>query len=253
MNSYYHSIYLSPHLDDVTLSCAGQVFMLGEEGKPVLIVTVMAGDSPRQAQSKYIQELHDRWQLQDEVVARRRAEDIKACRILGADYLHWDIPDCIYRMHDITNDPLYVSDEDIFGAVDPSEAELVNALSKQMQSLPAHDHLIVPLGVGNHVDHQITRQAVEKSASSRLIYYEEYPYADEPQALLSATQAEEGFWQATTIPLSEGALAAKIKAIAAYESQLSTFFRDRADMGNAVRRFTKSVGGERIWRWVRRP
>jgi LmbE family N-acetylglucosaminyl deacetylase len=246
MNSYYDSIYLSPHLDDVVLSCGGQIFLQGEEGRSVLIVTVMAGDQPRQDGSIFVQELHDRWQLQNDVVARRRAEDIRACRILGADYLYWDIPDCIYRVQEPTSEPLYPAVQDIFAAIHPSEAGLINTLSKQLQNLPSHDHLVVPLGAGNHVDHQITRQAVEKSGSKNLIYYEDYPYAENPEALQAAFQGQSS-WQAKIIPLSEEALAAKIEAVASYESQLSTFFNDRADMENAVRRFTGSTGGERVW------
>jgi LmbE family N-acetylglucosaminyl deacetylase len=250
MKSYYHSIYLSPHLDDVAFSCGGQVFMQTAKGRMVLIVTVMAGDRPGRVNSKYIQELHDRWQLESDVVARRRAEDSRACRILGADHLYWDFPDCIYRFDNDTNEPLYLSDEDIFGEIHSSDFYLINALSNQILKLPMHDHLFVPLGVGNHVDHQLTRQAVGNSASLGVSYYEEFPYADDPQVLLATNQLAQNLWQATAIPLSEAALEAKIKAIASYESQLSTFFHDRADMEEAVRRYTISTGGERIWRRI---
>jgi LmbE family N-acetylglucosaminyl deacetylase len=249
MNAFYDSIYLSPHLDDAALSCGGQVFMLAEEGKSVLIVTVMAGDQPGTSDSNYIHELHDRWQLDEDVVAGRRAEDVNACRILGADYLHWEIPDCIYRFDERTNKPLYISDEDIFGEVDPSEFDLIEVLSKKILDLPAFGRLLVPLGVGNHVDHQLTRQAVEKSTSTGVYYYEEYPYADDPQALWVAERLLDS-WRAITIPLSEAAIEAKIEAIASYQSQLSTFYRDRGEMGAAVRRFTNSVHGERIWQRI---
>jgi LmbE family N-acetylglucosaminyl deacetylase len=250
MKSAYDTIYLSPHLDDVALSCGGQVYMLGEAERPVLIVTVMGGEPPGLATSKYAQVLHDRWQLQIDVVARRRAEDIRACQILGADHLYWDIPDCIYRSHNETGDSLYISDRDIFDEVHPSEAELANVLSSRIQGLPAHDRLIVPLGVGNHVDHQITRQAAEQAGSSRLIYYEDYPYAADPGALDAVTQTDCASWQATMIPLSEAAIMTKIEAIAAFESQLSTFYQDRADMESAVRQYHRSIGGERVWRRV---
>jgi LmbE family N-acetylglucosaminyl deacetylase len=250
MKYSYHAIYLSPHLDDVALSCGGQIFMQTERGKAVLIVTVMAGDRPGQADSKYIQELHDRWRLGDDVVARRRAEDIKACRILGADHLYWQIPDCIYRFDDVTNEPLYLSDSEIFGDVHPSDFYLINTLSNLILELPAHDRLFVPLGVGNHVDHQIARQAVEKSLSKGVYYYEEYPYTVDPQLVQNVDQLVPPSWQMAVIPLSEVALEAKIRAIASYESQLSTFFLDRAGMEEAVRHYTRSIGGERVWRHV---
>jgi hypothetical protein len=43
----------------------------------------------------------------------------------------------------------------------------------------------------------------------------------------------------------------KIEAIAAYVSQMSTFFLDRVDLERQVHNYSKLVGGERIW-WPRR-
>ena len=63
MKSQYDLIYLSPHLDDAALSCGGQIARFRGEGRSVLIVTVTAGDPPTGAESRYIQELHSRWQL----------------------------------------------------------------------------------------------------------------------------------------------------------------------------------------------
>ena len=247
MKYNYDTIFLSPHLDDVALSCGGQVYMLVEAGRPVLIVTVMAGDPPKQTPSAYVQALHDRWQLQVDVVAKRRAEDARACQILGADHLYWDIPDCIYRSHYETNEALYNSDEDIFGDVHSSEIGLVNTISQRIRSLPPHDRLVIPLGVGNHVDHQMTSRAAQESSSNGLIYYEEFPYAGEPGTVQAVMQLKDDSWQATTISLSEAAIQTKIEAVAAYESQLSTFFRDRADMEDVVRQYIQSSGGERVW------
>ncbi len=240
----YDSIYLSPHLDDVTLSCGGQIYM--QEAR-VLIVTVMAGDLPGGTVSEYAKSLHSRWEIDTNVVARRRAEDAAACKILGADYLHWNIPDCIYRSTGGQGGAFYNSDDDIFGPVHDLDKALVNEISKRLQDLPRHSRLVVPLGVGHHVDHQMTRQAAELACPDGLIYYEEYPYAAAPTDLYAAMQDEVGSWQATTIPLSADAIQAKIEAIAAYKSQLSTFFRSRSDLEHNVRLYNKSVGGERLW------
>ncbi len=242
-------IYLSPHLDDVALSCGGQIARLVAAGQRVWIVTVMAGDPPAQGVSAYAQSLHQRWELVIDAVAGRRQEDVAACAILGADYRHWSVPDCIYRHHPETGDPFYVSDDDIFGAVHPVEQELVEALAREMAHLPALARVVVPLTVGHHVDHQIVRAAAEKVlAPSRLFYYEDYPYAQEAGKLEATLAAGDGHWKATVIPLDEGALQRKVEAIAAFRSQLSTFFMDRADLARQVRGYAAAVGGERLWR-----
>lgn len=251
MQPFYDAIYLSPHLDDVALSCGGQVFQATSAGERVLIVTLTAGDPPQAAVSGYAQSLHDRWALLTDAVAARRAEDEAANAILGADTLHWSLPDCIYRYHPTTGAPLYVSDPDIFGDLHSAELPLVATLREQMATLPAHRQLYVPLTIGHHVDHQLTRLAAERAFSkTALAYYEDYPYAQKPGALAAVIAAGDPTWQATTMPLTEAAIQAKIAAIAAFKSQFSTFFQDTADLERQIRTFTADVGGERLWRKV---
>ncbi len=252
MQPFYDAIYLSPHLDDVALSCGGQIFQRTRAGQRVLIVTITAGDPPASAVSDYAQSLHNRWQLVTDAVAARRAEDYAANAILGADTLHWSLPDCIYRYHPATGAALYLSDSDIFGDVHPAELPIVTALSEQMAALPAHQQLYVPLTIGHHVDHQLTRTAAERAfAPSALTYYEDYPYAQQPDALAGVIPADRASWQATVIALDEAAIRAKIAAIAAFQSQFSTFFKDYADLEAQIRTFTTRTGGECVWRQLR--
>lgn len=248
MLAHYDSIYLSPHLDDVALSCGGQVAEKTAVSRPVLILTITAGDPPQNSFSNFAASLHERWQLPTEMVARRRAEDIAACRILGADHLHWDIPDCIYRPHPTTGEMIYVSEADIFGELNTAELPLIAHLAQRLHTLPSAEHIFAPLTIGHHVDHLLTRAAAERCFGSRLWYYEDYPYARIPGALEAVIPAEQtANWQAQTLPLSPTALQAKMEAIAAFNSQISTFFLNQADLEEQIKTFTQKVKGERIW------
>ncbi len=244
----YDSIYLSPHLDDATLSCGGQIYQQTTIGKRVLIVTITAGDPAVSTVSEYAQSLHTRWELVVDAVAGRRAEDITASQILGAHTLHWTVPDCIYRYDPETGSPFYVSDADIFGEVDPAELNLINDLARQMANLPAATEIFAPLTIGHHVDHQLTRAAAELCfGAQNLVYYEDYPYAEKAGAL-EAVLPNQATWQAAVIPLTEADVQAKIEAIFAFKSQLSTFFDSRAHLEQRIHDFTSAVGGERVWR-----
>jgi len=209
----------------------------------------MAGDPPKIALSNFAQILHDRWELQNEAVSRRRKEDIDACRILGADYLHWAIPDCIYRHHPQSGEPYYTSNQDIFGPVHLADNALLDTLTKDIASLPAYGRIFVPLSVGNHVDHQITRLAAERYFGTELYYYEEYPYAVVPGAVNAVIADGGAAWKSETIAIPEEAMKIKIDAIAAFSSQLSTFFLDPSDLEKQVCHFTRTLGGERIWHY----
>lgn len=247
MNAHYHSVYLSPHLDDAILSCGGQIYQQTLAGKSVLIVTVTAGDPPPEPVSGFASSLHRRWRLDADVVEKRRIEDIAACTMVGADYLHWDLVDCIYRRHPATGKVLYHSEADIFGKLHPAEAPLVNAVAKRMANLPSYDRVVIPLAVGNHVDHQLTRQAAEQQFDpAEVVYYEEYPYAQKKGALAEALNQNMS-WQSEVIPLTAAALDTKLEAILCYRSQISTFFDDRDDLVTRVVGFSYSIGGERLW------
>lgn len=247
MNTHYNWIYLSPHLDDATLSCGGQIYEQTSQGQTVLIVTVMAGD-PGGDVSTYAQSLQDRWELPTDAGAGRRAEDRAACRILGADALHWNVPDCIYRLHPATGEPLYLSDEDIFADVHPAEDVLVEQIAARLHTLPSCERLVVPLTIGHHVDHQIVRGAAEIVYGDRLFYYEDYPYAQVPEMREQTLAAEADGLAPQVTPIGRAALQAKIKAILAYRSQLSTFWSDQQDLEAQINDYVQTVGGERLWR-----
>jgi LmbE family N-acetylglucosaminyl deacetylase len=250
----YDWIYFSPHLDDVALSCGGQIYMATQAGERVLIVTITAGD-PVAPVSTYATSLHSRWELVADATAVRREEDLAACAILGADALHWAVPDCIYRV-DSQGTPFYVDDADIFGPVAPAELDMVNELVEQMRALSLARHMVVPLAVGNHVDHQLTRMAAERAFhGDKLRYYEDYPYAQQPGKLAQVFDAPENHclgnnraWVSEIVSLDTVALETKYAAVTAFRSQLSTFFRDQTDLQAQIGGYAATVGGERRWR-----
>ncbi|MBK8904063.1 MAG: PIG-L family deacetylase [Anaerolineaceae bacterium] len=247
MREWYKTIYLSPHLDDAALSCGGQIFLQTAASHPVLIVTPMAGEpAPDLQQSAFVQELHERWALPQDAVRARRAEDAAACQILGADYLHWAVPDCVYRIDPATGEPCYPTWESVITTRHPADDAVVAQLAAYLRQLPPADEIVVPLTAGNHVDHRLVRQAAEQVfAPTQLVYYEDYPYATEAGAMTAVLTPN---LHPIQIVLTETAVCAKIEAIWAYASQRSTFFDSRTDLEKRICSYTAQVGGERRWR-----
>ena len=247
MQTHYDSIYLAPHLDDAALSCGGQIFKHTKQGANILIVTIMAGDAPHDVTTGHAVELHERWELEKEVVAARRDEDIMASKILGADFAHWQIPDCVYRTIPNRKELYYSTWSEIIGSVHPQEQDLIHQISQQFASLPPASQIFAPLTVGNHVDHQIVRQAAEICFKGNLYYYEDYPYVQSEGAIEAVIPANSKVWQSVEISLSAMAIQKKAEAITAYQSQLSTFFTDAQDLMKQLTTYANQVGGERIW------
>jgi len=243
-------VYLSPHLDDAALSCGGRIYTQTKAGERVQVVTVFGGvPSPGEALSPFAQDLHARWGHPPEAAARRQEEDLAAMALLGAEPVHWPYADCIYRRTADGRFP-YAGEEALWASVDPAEEGLVSELTARLALSTARAGTIyAPLSIGNHVDHQIVRRMVE-SHPRPIVYYEDFPYAAEPQAARAALTR--GDWEAKSVLLSEEAMMTKIDAIACYRSQLSTFWASFEEMAAMVRAYAEEVCGgrpaERYWR-----
>jgi len=255
-------IYLSPHPDDAVFSCGGMIHRQVEAGGRVVVVTFCTGDPPAGPLSDFARGLHERWNPQRrlpaaEMVAARRREDLAAVDALGAQAVHLDLPDCIYRLNPATGLPLYASEAAIVGSVHPSELTLIRRTATKLSTLLhgfGRHHLYVPLGIGQHVDHQLTRRAAEV-AGGVYAYFEDYPYIAHESEQWAGPAAPGPHGRQLTpelIYLAEGDVCARLDAMARYESQLSSFWTSRQDLEVSVRQFTSRVGqqapAERIWR-----
>ncbi|MCC7360503.1 MAG: PIG-L family deacetylase [Anaerolineales bacterium] len=257
-------IFLSPHLDDAVLSCGGMIYSRVRGGARAVVVSLCTANPPPGPLSLFAQSLHERWTADagrrltpPEMAAARRTEDLEALAELGAEAVHLDVPDCIYRLNPATNWPLYTSDQAIFGSLHAAELTLVRRVATRLATLLrgfGRHHLYVPLSAGHHVDHQLARRAAE-TAGGIHAYYEDYPYvaqAGERWPNPSQTMAHDRPLTPEFVRLSEADLTAKVAAIGRYASQLSTFWASAEAMDQAVRRFANQTGGEapaeRIWR-----
>ena len=255
-------LYLSPHPDDVVLSCGGMIWEQVQRGETVAVVTVFVDSpSPSLKLSDFAQSLHDRWRASasnagdfPDPPALRRAEDAKSLAILDSRITLSQFPltDCIYRTHPFTDQPLYASEESLFGEVDPADP----ALEKLSIIPPPGEGMLVysPLSIGHHIDHQILRSIVDGWGldAARVRYYEDYPHVVIRSNLQQIVGQHNG-WVPHVMPLSEAALKAKIKAAAQHHSQISTFWQSVDAMDQAVRGYASSVGGERLWIQAGRP
>jgi LmbE family N-acetylglucosaminyl deacetylase len=249
----FDAVYLSPHLDDAVLSCGGRIHDLAAQGRAVLVVTVGAGDEPEGQPSRLAGSLHRAWRLArpgaggEGVVARRRAEDEAACALLGASVVHWDLLEAIYRRDPATGEPFYGRLEDLFGPLPPGDRPTILAVVERLAALPAHRELYAPLAVGGHVDHRIVRMAAEQRFGSSLVYYEEYPYGRTRREVRRVVRGVG--WRSEVLAVSAAGAEAKVRAVAAYRSQVRPLFGGRLRLGWKVRHHLRGAGGERIWWW----
>ncbi len=208
-------IYLSPHLDDAVFSAGGLIYDQTRSGIPVEIWTFMCGYVPETDVSPFAQLIHTQWGFSsaEETVRLRRQEDRTAAAILGADTVHFDFPDCIYRRG--------ADGEWLYSVVAvpprPEDAWLPPQIAQTISArLQPDDVLVCQLSLGSHVDHVLVRQGAELVARP-LLYDLDMPYvlySPEELGQKSAGMRE------SVHPITETGLERWKEAALAYTSQI---------------------------------
>ncbi len=252
-------IFLSPHYDDIALSCGGTARLAARAGARPQIALVF-GSEPDLSQplTDFAEEMHRGWGLDTTaVIAGRRAEEAAASAILGADDLFLPFHDAIYRgTH-------YTSNDILFSTPAESEANLPGRIVDELGLgglATSHARIYAPLAIGNHVDHQLAFEAGRELANAdwEVWFYEDLPYALKPERLEARLTALAGQIEQAALVDVSNVWADKISAIMAYPSQLSTIFdyvavgHTREAIDDAMSGYARSVGNgtpvERFWK-----
>jgi len=285
-------VFVSPHPDDIALSCGGLVALLTDRGESVTIVTVFSGPgtlprlTPYQRLALGFGSRHRASAAQDEaalraeaaeslaavaaaptpaeVMAARRAEDAAYARSVGAAIVFVDAPDAVFR--DYYGDAL-------MGPAREDDAPPVAALRHALARL-SPERLYIPFSLGGHVDHRLARRAAcaiapghGPAAPLEALFYEDFPYAlamgfEKTGQLDPDVMAclPEGATLAPEYVELRGFLSRKIDNLTAYGSQMDRLFGGRATMAADVRRRAARVGvlggvgpAERYWKIVPAP
>jgi LmbE family N-acetylglucosaminyl deacetylase len=249
----YAHLYLSPHFDDLVLSCGGRIVHQRLRGERVLVVDVFAGKpAPGAAMSRFAVDHHQRWGGKRDPIADRRREERQVLDALGVDFVWLDHLDAIYRGDQ------YRSDAELFGEVQPGDDPTLATVTAQLEAIWRRTVGAVvysPLGVGNHVDHQICRRAALalRPLGANVILYEDFPYASREGQVASAVATMPERLEPEVFQIG-AAVDEKIRLIHVYRSQIPTLFGDALAMERAVMDYCRSIsdrpGGcaERYWR-----
>ena len=247
-------IFLSPHYDDVVLSCGGTVALLADQGYRPIAVTIFGGEVIDDAITDFARWKHSRWGASgvEQIITQRQTEDYDAAAVLRCDIRWLGFPDAIYR------GDRYLSDPSLFGTPQTLEAGLVDVIADEIRRLPEWNDdvtLYVPLGVGAHVDHQIVFAAGRRFAREgvRVLAYEDCPYAIHTPAGVDRRLAEiAGQVGAPLLVPIETTLDRRIGAIGEYRTQVPVIFRFTNDVHGTMTAFAHRTGGtrgpaERFW------
>ena len=247
-------IFVSPHFDDVVLSCGGMLAHLARRRADILLVTVFTADLPDGMQVPPLAwELHEQWGEKKRPHWMRGSEEKKIAEHLGARYLWLDVLDAMYRYPTMQD-----WQEQFRSDFDPRTDPIFRVVRDRLLKVIEEHHgatVFAPLGLGYHRDHLIVHEVLEDierriPAANQYYYYEDYPYADGADLQQRLEQLP---WpaRASTIDIAE-TLEERVRLIEMYPSQLNMLFGGPDNVDKAVRAYATRVGvngqpRERLW------
>jgi LmbE family N-acetylglucosaminyl deacetylase len=258
---YPRILALSPHLDDAALSIGGTIAEAVKAGADVRVGTIFTADAPpAEFTSPIIAELNALWKLGPSPMVFRRSEDAAAMQVLGAGYVHGDLPDAIYRT-DRNGDSVYPTRGSVFSAPSPQDkvAIALNLLFTKWLEEIEPDVILCPLAVGRHVDHVITSETFRNIALDRhldVFLYEDLPYSTgrfPPELPDSVENAlERTSWVVSHSEEISVDFSHKIASVKQYQSQLGGLFSDESGMEKTLSRYMSrdapdGILYERMW------
>ena len=246
-------LFLSPHFDDVVLSCGGTLALLAHQSCRVILVTVFTGDQGEAGVlSPLAQQMHALWGGAAKPMETRKREDRATTESLQAEYRWLEFPETIYRDAELKEDEL------LLPAFKPREdacfESLEGALARLLAEYP-RAVVFAPLALGHHRDHLLVHEAIRDATrcagnGCTLLYYEDFPYvllADRDQRL-----AEIGQHLEPLVVDMAATLAERVRLTQMHASQMPMLFGDAAKAEREIRAYARRVGSngqarERFW------
>ncbi len=202
-------------------------------------------------------ELHIRWGDPGDITGLRLDEDAKALSHLGVQRMMGDQHDLIYRI-DRHGEWLYPNMEDIMGERNGADEALVDHYLEKIRGLFEPDKVKVyaPLGIGGHIDHQITFDIGNKllRVGFDVAFYEDLPYALKTEWRVTRLGELEGIVSGVEL-FSLDCLEEKLAALEFYASQITELFEDVENMRTWLTEWALKMsgradrGGEMIYRF----
>lgn len=246
-------IFISPHFDDVVLSCGGTLAQLSQQGTKLLLVTVFTADQADSAPlSPLARQMHDKWGSALKPFEVRKREDKATIDYLQAEYRWLEFPDVIYRY------PVLWEDEIMCPAFNPQADacfELVRAALLKVLNENPHAVVFAPLGLGHHRDHLLVHEAVKDAARvatsfCTLLFYEDFPYAATADLKQRINDIKLKL-KPLTVDISS-TLNERVCLTQMHASQMTMLFGDVANAEVEIRAYANRVGTrgkphERFW------
>lgn len=186
-------VFFSAHFDDAALSCSELISILTKRNIKVTVVNCFtnAHKGPYTFSGKKFLKISGDYMDATVFYRDREEEDRKALEFLGVKrIINLSLEDGLFRRNKNSNfiGKLIPEFSHIYpffkffitGNILKSDFAQKDLIKKIRTQKFRNSYIFAPLAIGNHVDHQITRNSVEK-IFKEIIYYSDFPYNTKKQ------------------------------------------------------------------------
>jgi O-antigen/teichoic acid export membrane protein/LmbE family N-acetylglucosaminyl deacetylase len=242
-------LFVSPHLDDCVLSCGALMSALPPGDVVVVTLFTAADPGPLSLSARtYLRQCEA--DDPSSLYQVRRHEDRDVLARLGAEAVHLGLTEALFRRHpsalraragrwlpDLALTYPTFRFHVAAGALSQHDEPLVHRAAAEIVALVEHHRprtVLLPLGIGGHVDHLVTRE-IGRWLPDLAVYYADFPYSmrDAPDELFTRRLG------LTPIDWHAG-VAAKTGLIRGYRSQFPSLFPDGTVPARPERYFVPS-------------
>jgi LmbE family N-acetylglucosaminyl deacetylase len=222
--------FISPHLDDAALSCGELMRELAKFTK-VTVITVFTGvtnGSPTLSAKQAV--LSSGYPTQKTLYAERASEDKKALASIKVSVVHLSEIEALWRKKSNNSGIIAVLSRFIpefkhiyptyrwhiaKGKISRHDTETINRVARVLKKTIKHDAVVfAPLGIGDHVDHIVTKKAAEK-------FFHPYYWVDQPY--YTRSKAKISFTERALIRIQVD-MGRKSKLLSSYRTQIPLLF-----------------------------
>ena len=225
--------FVSPHLDDAALSCGELIRKLGAVTSVTVINVFTHANNGKQTLSAKKTIKVSAFSSPLELYKERVSEDKKAFESINAKVINLGFVDALWRkikypsllrkklstilpefIHVYPTFRLHISK----GKLAREDNDLISEIDQRLKKIiPVNSIIFCPFGVGDHVDHLVTKKAVEKSFTP--IYWMDQPYYDMKKKLVTGQKQSD-----ESISYFKTEYQAKSQLLAHYKTQINSMF-----------------------------
>lgn len=226
------ALFVSPHLDDAAFSCGGTLIKLASEDWRVILCTIFTASVQRPQGFALSCQTDKGLSPEADYMELRRAEDFEFAQFTNvSELIHLDFAEAPHRN--------YQSATELFAGIKTDDKiwQRVKIKLGEINDKFAPDLIFAPAGIGNHIDHLQTIQAIlESNFAAQTVWYQDTPYVVRHKNALPSSQLNNLNLRLQPLDIS-GTIEQKILAANLYRTQINFQFGGAENLAIVLREF----------------